>query len=89
MSRAAASKNFGGRIITEPSTFKNRQLDEDIVTNLPYMVVVDEKRIETTSSMIDVTFDDENILIIKSSERDENEFVIDVAKPSSMAVRGK
>jgi hypothetical protein len=66
MSRAAASKDFGGRIITEPSTFKNRQLDEDIVTNLPYMVVVDEKRIETTSSMIDVTFDDENILIIKA-----------------------
>ncbi|KAG1860815.1 hypothetical protein F4604DRAFT_1790035 [Suillus subluteus] len=66
MSRAAASKDFRGRIITEPSTFKHQQLDEEIVTNLPYMVVVDEERIETTSNMIDVTFDDENILVIKA-----------------------
>lgn len=89
MSRAAASKDFRGCIITEPSTVKHQQLDEDIVTSLPYMVVVDEERIETAASMIDVTFDDENILIIKSSEQDENEFVINVARLSSMALRGK
>lgn len=89
ISRAAASKDFRGRIITEPSTVKHQQLDEDVVTSLPYMVVVDEERIETVANMIDVTFDDENILIIKSSERDENEFVIDIAKPSPMAARGK
>lgn len=89
MSRAAASEDFCGCIITEPSTVKHQQLDEQIITNLPYMVVMDEERIETASDLIDVTFDDENILIIKSSEQDENEFVIDVAKPSSMAARGK
>ncbi|KAG2369261.1 hypothetical protein BDR07DRAFT_1604889 [Suillus spraguei] len=105
ISRAAASKDFRGRIVTEPSTVKHRQLDEEIETGLPYMVVVDETHIETATNLMDVTFDDENILIIKackshlfecvtlnttqSSERDENEFVIDVAKPSSMAVRGK
>jgi hypothetical protein len=65
ISRAAASKDFRGRIITEPSTVKHQQLDEDVVTSLPYMVVVDEERIETVANMIDVTFDDENILIIK------------------------
>jgi hypothetical protein len=88
ISRAAASKDFRGCIVTEPSSVKYQRLEE-MVTNLPYMVVVDEARIETAANMIDVTFDDENILIIKSSERDENEFVINVAKPSSMAVRGK
>ncbi|KAG2109259.1 uncharacterized protein F5147DRAFT_760691 [Suillus discolor] len=86
ISRAAASKDFRGSIITEPSTVKHRQLNEDIITSLPYMVVVDEDSIETATNMIDVTFDDENILIIKSSERDENEFVIDVAKPSSRSM---
>ncbi|KAG2347503.1 hypothetical protein BDR05DRAFT_958221 [Suillus weaverae] len=89
ISRAAASKDFRGRIVTEPSTFKHRSFDEEIVTSLPYMVVVDEEHIETAANMIDVTFDDENILIIKSSERDENEFVINVAKLSSMAAGGK
>lgn len=89
ISRAAASKDFRGRIVTEPSTVKHRHLDEEIETRLPYMVVVDETHIETATNLMDVTFDDENILIIKSSERDENEFVIDVAKPSPMAVRGK
>ncbi|KAG2159123.1 uncharacterized protein EDB93DRAFT_1118193 [Suillus bovinus] len=66
ISRAAASKDFRGRIITEPSIVKHRQLNEDIITNLPYVVVVDEERIETGTDMIDVTFDDEKILIIKA-----------------------
>ncbi|KAG2153308.1 hypothetical protein DEU56DRAFT_774406 [Suillus clintonianus] len=87
ISRAAASEDFRGRIITGPTTIKHQQLKEEIVTNLPYMVVEDEGRIETAANMIDVTFDDEHILIIKSSERDENEFVIDVAKPSTMTAR--
>lgn len=81
ISRAAASKDFRGHIVTGPSTVEHERLDEDIVTNLPYMVVIDETHIETPSNMIDVTFDDERILIIKSSERDDNEFLINVAEP--------
>jgi len=71
ISRAAASKNFRGCIVTEPSTIncdKYHRLDADIVTRLPYMLVVDERSIETPSNMIDLTFDEEHILIIKASE---------------------
>ncbi|KAG1739157.1 uncharacterized protein EDB91DRAFT_1054140 [Suillus paluster] len=66
ISRAAASKDFRGRIVTGPSAVKHDRLNKDIVTSLPYMVVIDERHIETPSNMIDVTFDDERILIIKA-----------------------